>query len=202
MSRIALHRRTLIAAALALGAAPAWAAAEDGMAMGKATAPVTVVEYASVGCPHCAHWAIEVFPTFKKTYIDTGKVRFVLREMLTGNVALAQGGFLVARCAGPAKYFQVVDAVFRAQDAVERAGEAYDVLLGIAKNAGLDKARFDACLADEAATKALEARSDRAADAGVNSTPTFFVNGQRVDDHSLEALAAAIAKASPARRRR
>ena len=166
------------------------------MALGSARAPVTVVEYASVGCPHCAHWAEEVFPQFKKRYVDTGKVRFVLREMLTGDVALASAGFVTARCAGPAKYFQVVDAVFRAQGEVERQGAAYDVLAGIARDAGLTDAQIKACIADQKAIEAVNARSDRAAAAGINSTPTFVVNGKTLDGvPTFGDLAAAIAAA-------
>jgi protein-disulfide isomerase len=202
----AWHRRGLIAGALALVVGPVLAAAppaEDGMVMGNPKAPVTVVEYASVGCPHCAAWAREVFPAFKARFVDTGKVRFVLREMLTGNVALAQAGFLTARCAGPDKYFQVVEAVYRGQGDVARQGAAYGVLLAIARNAGLTQERFDACLGDEAATAALQARSDRAAAGGVKSTPAFFVNGVPLgSDPDIDTLAAAIAKAGPARRKR
>jgi protein-disulfide isomerase len=198
------HRHGLSAGllALALTAGPALAA-DDDMALGSPTAPVTVVEYASVGCPHCAAWARDVFPTLKARYIDTGKVRFVLREMLTGDVPLAQGGFLTARCAGPAKYFQVVDAVYRGQEEARRQGNAYVVLLAIAKDAGLSQAAFDACLGDEAATAALQARDDRAAGAGVHETPTFFVGGVRLgEDHSLATITDAIAKAGRARTRR
>ena len=106
----------------------------DEMAMGAPRAPVTVVEYASLGCPHCAIWEQQVFPAFKKTYIDTGKVRFVLKEMLFGNSTLAAAGFLTARCAGPGKYFQVVDAVFDQQTQIEQGG--IDVLEKIAETAG------------------------------------------------------------------
>src|SRR6185503_7987265 len=104
------HRRTVLIAALAFGLTAAAApAAEDGMARGNPKAKVTVVEYASVGCPHCGNWARNVWPEFRARYVDTGKVRFVLREAITGDAELATAGFLTARCAGPAKYFQVVD---------------------------------------------------------------------------------------------
>ncbi len=207
-SRRVVSRRVTVASVLAcaLLAGPALAAApaaEDGMAMGDPKAPVTVVEYASVGCPHCAAWARENFPTLKARFVDTGKVRYVLREMLTGDVPLAQGGFLTARCAGPDKYFQVVDAVYRGQGEAVRQGNAYVVLLAIAKDAGLSQEKFDACLRDEAANAALEARSDRAAAAGVNATPAFFVNDASLgNDPDIDTLAAAIAKASRAHPKR
>jgi protein-disulfide isomerase len=193
----ALPRRSLIAAALAAvalgGAAPAPA---PDMSLGSRRAAVTVVEYASVGCPHCARWAKEVFPAFKTRFVDTGKVRYVLRETLFGDDTLATAGFLTARCAGPAKYFQVVDAVYRSQEEVARQGNAYIVLLGVAKNAGLTQAQFDACLNDQAAIKALNARSDAAVAAGVHETPSFYVNGKKlVGYQSLDDLSAAIAAA-------
>src|SRR5665213_1004091 len=106
----------LASALIASGARAASRGTDPDMALGSLRAPVTVIEYASVGCPHCAVWARTVFPAFKKKYINTGKVRFVFREMLTGDPALAAAGFLVARCAAPAKYFQVVDAIFADQD--------------------------------------------------------------------------------------
>jgi protein-disulfide isomerase len=155
-----------------------------------------VVEYASVGCPHCAKWAEEVFPAFKAKFVDTGKARYVLRETLFGDDTLATAGFLTARCAGPAKYFQVVDGVYRAQPEVQRQGNAYIVLLAVAKDAGMTQAQFDACLNDQAAIKALNARSDAAVASGVNQTPTFYVNGkQLIGYQTLDDLSAAIAAA-------
>src|SRR5688572_8278560 len=85
--------------------------ASDDMVMGKADAPVTVIEYASVTCSHCANFNATVFPAFKAKYVDTGQVKYVLREFLTPPVPIAAAGFLIARCAGPDKYFGVVDAI-------------------------------------------------------------------------------------------
>ena len=185
-----------VAAAGAVLAAPAAPPARDDMSLGNPKAKVTVVEYASVGCPHCAAWAMEVFPDFKKTYIDTGKVHFVYREMLTGNTTLAGAGFLIARCAGPAKYFQVVDAVYRAQAGIVQTGDAYAPLVKIAGDAGLSEDQFKACLRDEAQVAALKAREQRAEDDGVTGTPTFVVNGKKVEgEETLAALSNAIAHA-------
>jgi protein-disulfide isomerase len=194
--------RTLFIAALAalasgaVAAAPASPPARDDMSLGNPKAKVTVVEYASVGCPHCATWGINVFPEFKKAYIDTGKARFVYREMLTGNSTLAAAGFLTARCAGPTKYFQVVDGVYRAQAEIAQTGDGYAPLVKIAKDAGLTEDQFNACLKDPAQIAALEARDKRAEADGVTGTPTFKVNGKTVEGEvSLEALGAAIARA-------
>lgn len=180
-----------------LAAAPPKPAARDDMALGPAKAKVTVVEYASVGCPHCAAWAAEVFPQFKRAYIDTGKVRFVYREMITGNPTLAGAGFLMARCAGPAKYFQVVDGVYRAQAEILQAGDAYAPLVRIAKEAGMTEDQFNACLKDQAQIAALQAREKRAEEDGVTGTPTFIINGKKLDgETTFEALGAAVAQAA------
>ncbi len=186
----------LMTMALAGGAqASAITASSPGeMSLGDPRAPVTVIEYASVGCPHCAVWANEVFPVFRAKYVDTGKVRFVFREMLTGNGALAAAGFLTARCAAPDRYFQVVDDVFAQQMAIGQEG--VEALVRIAAHAGVTRERFEACLKDEAALRALNDRTLADAKAnGITGTPTFFVGDQRLDgEQSLEDLDAAIAK--------
>ncbi|MHB8528447.1 MAG: thioredoxin domain-containing protein [Caulobacteraceae bacterium] len=167
----------------------------DDMAIGRAGARITVIEYASVGCPHCGAWARDVFPAFKAKYLDTGKARFVLREELTGDPTLAAAGFLTARCAGPGRYFQVVDAIFGAQTQMMEGGDAYGALLRIAKDAGLSEPAFTACLKDAPAVKALEERSNRHVEADkIAATPTFVVNGRKLEgEQSLAELDAAIA---------
>lgn len=163
---------------------------------GSPRARLVLAEYASVGCPHCAHWAETVYPAFRAKYVVTGKVRFELHEMLTGDAPLAAAGFLTARCAGPTKYFQVVAAVYARQEEIAEKGAP--ALLTIARAAGLSDARFNACLADQAALKALGERTDADAHAhNVTATPTFFLNGRRLDDdQTLAKLDAAIAAAS------
>ena len=99
----------------ACGKSKSFEALPDDMDLGSKDAKITVVEYASVGCPICAKWQKEVYPAFKAKYVDTGKVRYVFREMLVGGneeVTVASAGFLVARCAGRDKYFAVNDAIF------------------------------------------------------------------------------------------
>ena len=181
--------------AAAAGAAPADRL--DDMAMGAAKAPVTVIEYASAGCPHCATWEQEVFPAFKKRYIDTGQARFVFREMLYGDPAVAAAGFLTARCAGRDKYFQVVDAVFAAQPRIAVEGGPTGTLARIARDAGLSGARFAACLQDKAAIAALQARVDRhEKQDGITGTPTFVIAGRKLEgEQSVAELGAAIAAA-------
>jgi protein-disulfide isomerase len=169
----------------------------DDMVMGRADAPVTVVEYASVGCPHCARFAADVFPAFKRRYIDTGQVKFVMREMLNGNANLAGVGFLLARCAGQDKYFEVVDAIFHALPRWMEDNKYNEGLTQIAQSAGLSTAEMNACVRDPAAVDALNARvvRNRAIDK-VSATPTFVVNGVKAEgEQTLEQLDALIAAA-------
>lgn len=193
--------RPLLGLLLALIAAPALALSPvtpADMAIGNPKAKVTVVEYASLSCPHCAHFANTVFPAFKKKYVDTGKVRFVYREFLTEPAALAAAPALLARCAGPKRYFAVIETFFAEQPGVYASGNARPALMKAAKAGGLSEARADACVKDEAAQKALYARVQNAVEAdGVDSTPTFFVNGVKLEgDHQLADLDKAIAAAS------
>lgn len=176
--------------------------------MGNPRAPVTVVEYASASCPHCARFDIKVFPQLKAKYIDTGKVRYVFREFLTPPEDLAAATFVLGRCAGKDKYFNVVEQVFRAQPEMYEKGDVYDVLLRIAKGEGLTADQFNACLHDQAAFKALDARVDQAVNKDkIDSTPTLLVNGRRIEGKPGkeidfadvdEAITAAL-KAAPAR---
>lgn len=199
IARVAL---ALVVIAL-MGAAHDPVTADD-MVLGSPAAPVAVIEYASVGCPHCGVWSREVFPAFKRRYVDTGRVRFVLREMLTGDGALAAAGFLTARCAGPGKYYQVVEAIFAAQPEIAAAGDDLPVLLRIGKDAGVPEARVSACLGDQAALAALQARSDGYAERDhITGTPTFVIGARKLEgEQSLAELGAAIGAASATRRRR
>ena len=171
--------------------------AED-MSMGNPAAKVTMIEYASVSCPHCARFDMDVFPAFKAKYIDTGQVRYVAREALTGDPAIAAAGFLTARCAGKDKYFQVVDAIYHAQQEMFTNGEPHAVLLNIARSAGLTDSQFDSCIKDDAALKALNARWEHyVKDDNINATPTFVINGKVYNkgEMSLAELDAAVAEA-------
>jgi protein-disulfide isomerase len=168
----------------------------DDMALGNPQAKVTVIEYASVGCPVCAKWYREVWPAFKAKYVDTNKVHYVFKEMLVGGgaeVAVAASGFLVARCAGPDKYFAVNDAIFRNQDQAFQAPR--ETLVDIAKSVGMTEDAFNKCINDEAAIKALNDRVERhSRNEHVNSTPTFVINGKALEPgyHTLDEIDAAI----------
>jgi protein-disulfide isomerase len=155
--------------------------AEGDMSMGSPSAKVKVVEYASASCPHCARVNNDVFPVFKAKYIDTGKVYYTFKEYLTPPENVAAAGFLVSRCAGKDKYFTILDAIYHSQQEMFQTGDFRGVLLRIAESAGLTEPQFNACLNDEAAMKALNARVTRAVQEDkVTGTPTFFFNGKSV----------------------
>jgi protein-disulfide isomerase len=168
----------------------------DDMDLGNPQAKVTVVEYASVGCPVCAKWQKEVYPAFKAKYVDTGKVHYIFREMLVGGgpeIAVAASGFLVARCAGKDKYFAVNDAIFKNQEQAFQAPR--ETLTDIAKSVGMTEDGFNKCINDETALKALNDRVERHNRVDhVNSTPTFVINGKAMEPgyHTLEEVDAAI----------
>jgi protein-disulfide isomerase len=146
---------------------------------GKEDAPVTIVEYASMTCGHCANFHVNTYPALKSRYIDTGKVRFIFREFPLDQ--LAAGAFMLARCAGKDdkdRYFALVDTLFHKQKewVVQRP---IPPLQAIAKQVGFTEASFEACLTDQKLLDTLEAERNRAAEKlGVNSTPTFFINGK------------------------
>ncbi len=206
-----IDRRTLLAGATVLGLGGAGIAlsgcgkgatgqsvSSDDMSLGKADAPVTVVEYASLACSHCAKWNKEVFPAFKAKYIDTGKVHYVFREFLTPPVELASAGTLLARCAGKDKYFNVIDAVFHGQDEIFQTGDMRGVLLRVAQSAGMNEDQFMACVGDEKALNDLNSRVEKyAKDAKITGTPTFFFNDDKYEqgEMTLAQIDVAYAKA-------
>jgi protein-disulfide isomerase len=151
------------------------------LALGDPKAPVTIVEYASMTCPHCAHFQETTFPEIKKRYIDTGKVRYILRDFPLDSLAGAV--FVFAHCAAKddaTKYYSLVDTLFRQQRqwAVEKP---LPPLMAIAKQAGFTEASFNACLTNQKAWDAMESVRQRAMkEFKVESTPTFFVNGTQI----------------------
>ena len=197
MSPLTRRAALAIAAAFAAGsvmAAPA--ALPDDMSLGNPKARIHVIEYASLSCPHCAHFNETVFAGFKTRWVDTGKARYTLKEMLTAPEQVAAAGALLARCAGPAKYFKVIDEVFRSQPRWAD-GKIKSVLMEIAAANGVSADQFNACMQDQAALDALTLRAKRAFEVdGVDSTPTVFVNGVKLNPlpQSPAEMDAAIAK--------
>ena len=144
--------------------------------LGKDDAPVTIVEYASMTCPHCAQFHEATYPELKKRYIDTGKVRFIFREFPLD--PLAAGASMLARCAEKEKFFPMIETLFHMQRtwAIEKP---IPPLMAIAKQAGFSEQSFNACLSDQKMLEALQAEQKRATDKfKVNSTPTLFINGK------------------------
>ena len=189
---INISRRNLLLGAAVLGFAPlatlpAFAAdkvdlsdiltpPESGdMTMGKDDVKVTMVEYASASCPHCAAFYKDVFPKIKADYIDTGKIKFIFREFPHNQPALA--AFMLARCSPKEKYFPLMDVFFTTQDAW--VPKAHDGLLNIMKQTGMSETDFEACLKNEAVAKNILAVRDKASTKyGVDGIPTIFINGQ------------------------
>ncbi|WP_396592739.1 DsbA family protein [Brevundimonas sp. R86498] len=193
MSRRAALTAAALAAMVAVagcsGGASGGAAAEGDMAKGAPEgAKVTVVEYASVTCGVCAAWQAQVWPEFKAKYVDTNKVRYVFREFPTSPQPVAVAGFLMARCAGPDKYFPVIEEIMASQPELLGGAPPRQVLLRIANGAGLSEEQFAACVTDEEAIKAMDTRIKAALDAGVTGTPNFFINGEKVSDPSMAGL--------------
>ncbi len=153
---------------------------DNEMTLGNPNAKVTVIEYASASCPHCARFNNEVFPAFKTKYIDSGKVHYVFREYLTPPVEFAAAGFLTARCAGKDKYFSVLDAIYRGQTQIYQSGDLRAGLLHIAQSAGITEQHFNDCISNANALAALKARVEKAqTDDHIDGTPTFIINGKQ-----------------------
>ncbi|MBS3648228.1 thioredoxin domain-containing protein [Pseudaminobacter sp. 19-2017] len=147
------------------------------MMLGKADAPVTIVEYASMTCPHCAHFHETTLPELKTKYIDTGKARLILREFPFD--PRAEAGFMLARCSKD-NYFPMVNVLFQQQRTWASAENARDALLQIAKLAGFTQQSFEACLTDQKLLDDIRAvRTRGEQEFKVDSTPTFFINGKQ-----------------------
>ena len=179
---IGLSPLRLIADALAQGAADvAKPVSLPEMALGPADASVTIAEYASMTCPHCAAFNKDVFPKIKSEYIDSGKVRYVFREFPLDLKAVA--GSMLARCIAKddaGKYFAVIDLLFKSQ--ADWAGpKTTETLTRIGKQAGMTQQAVEDCLKDQALLDKVAADQKFAADVlKVNSTPTFFLNGEKI----------------------
>ncbi len=200
MSRRAAMTAAAMAAMVSLagcGSGGATGAADGDMALGAAEgAKVEVIEYASVTCHVCAAWQAENWDGFKRAYVDTNKVRYVFREIPTPPAEVAIAGFAIARCAGDDKYFDVVHELLSSQD--EMRADPRATLFRVGNGAGLSNERIQQCITDEAALTGADERAKAARTAGVEGTPTFFVNGVKIitpgsqSGTSLEDLSKAI----------
>jgi protein-disulfide isomerase len=145
------------------------------MSIGKADAPVTIIEYSSLSCPHCAAFHRDILPTLKSEYIDPGKARYVVREFPLNESALA--GSVIARCLDPSRYFAFVDLLFSKQSDWAFKQDALTPLKDLAKQTGMTSEDFDKCIDDEALQKKILDVRDDGQKKGVNATPSFFING-------------------------
>lgn len=179
---------------VAVAAAPGGALeSTDDMSLGNPQAKVTVIEYGSASCPHCAAFSNAVFPEFKKKYVDTGKVRYVFREFLTPPTDFAAAGFMAARCGGAAKYFPFLEALYKAQADIYNSGDLVGGLRKVGRTVGLTDAQIDACIFDQKALQALNQRVAKAGDEGIEGTPTFVIGTKRIEgDTTLAELSAAV----------
>ncbi len=149
------------------------------LVLGSADAPITVVEYASMTCGHCAHFHKTVWPKLKEKYVDTGKVRFIMREFPLDDLAAAAS--MLARCAGDGKTYPMITALFDKQDDWAFVRNPLPELFKFAKQAGFTQESFDKCLTDQKLLDDITAIRSRASDTfGVGATPTFFINGKKM----------------------
>ena len=146
--------------------------------LGNPNAPITIVEYASLTCPHCAYFADDILPQIKKEWIDTGKAKLVLRDFPLDGEALRAA--MIARCAPPDRFYAFIDTFFADQDKWVQASDFQAALARLAELGGMSKAAVDSCLKDTALeNKILQGRLTAGKQLGVDATPTFFINGAK-----------------------
>jgi protein-disulfide isomerase len=163
---------------LADAPAPLLEIAKDERVLGNPAAPITIVEYASMTCPHCAHFAKEVLPELKRKWIDTGKVKLVLRDFPLDQLALRAA--MIQRCAPPERFYAFADMFFADQHQWVTADDANAALARLAALGGMSRSEFDACLKNSSLENyILQERLVASKNLGVEATPTFFINGSK-----------------------
>ena len=147
--------------------------------LGSPDAPVTIVEHSSLGCPHCAAFHRDTLPEIKEKYIDTGKVRLIMSDFPLGTPALAAA--MIARCAPRERYFPFVEVLFQSQPSWARAENPLQALAQVARMGGMGPGDVEACLQDQELLNGIRGGAQKAQqDKGVDSTSTFFINGEKV----------------------
>ncbi len=148
-------------------------------ALGDPKAPNVIIEYVSMTCPHCQRFHTEIYPKIKSQFVDTGKVYFILREFPLD--PLARAAIVVARCAPKERFFPLVDLMYDHQDQWAFVDQPADALFNLVKQAGFSRDSFNACLTNQPLLDGVNWVQDRAQkEFGVNSTPTFFINGKKI----------------------
>jgi protein-disulfide isomerase len=168
----------------------------DDLVEGDANAPITFIEYSSLSCPHCAKFQKDVLPQMKKDFIDTGKVKLIQRDFPLNKPAVQAAQ--LAHCAGPMRYFALVNVLFQTQEQW-LTEDSVEKLAQIAATAGMDRPTFDACLANKDIEAKIVATRKAGEDAfGIDSTPTFIVNGVKLEgEQSIDDLKKLFAKLTP-----
>ncbi|MBB4658610.1 DsbA family protein [Parvularcula dongshanensis] len=184
---------------------PEGSLATEDMVLGSDDAPVTVTEYASVTCPHCATFHTQFLPVIKEELIDTGQVRFVFREFPTSPVQLSYIGSILARCsateAGAPGYYTMLSALYQRQSDWAYSAEPAVALEEIFSQVGLDRAAMEQCLRREAIIEKINANVKAGQEAGVQGTPTLLIDGERFEfgrtpEETVEKLRAIVAERS------
>lgn len=161
--------------------------------MGDVNAKVTIIEYASMTCPHCKSFHEQTLPTIKEKYIDTGKAKYILRPFPFDGDRRGEAAFMLAKCAPNNAYYPMIDALFSTQGTWAGKGNPVPELLRISKLSGMTEADFKACLGNqELLTQIIQGRNKAVKDFGVRSTPTVFVNDQKLGDSRLESITKAV----------
>jgi protein-disulfide isomerase len=167
-------------------------APETDMILGNPDARVTVIEYASMTCPHCAKFHTDAMPAIKKAYLDTGKIKFVFREFPLDRAAF--WGSILARCSGKDRFFGFIDLMFKRQNAWAAGGDPMQALIKLGSLGGVGEAEFKACLADKKLGDGiLKTRQTASKEFEINATPGFVINGKKAEGvHDYKTLAAHI----------
>ncbi len=192
MRNIWLTLAAFCLAAPLLGAAPAARAADQGPAptaddhiLGKADAPLTIIEYASLTCPHCAEFARDTLPKIKQNWIDSGKARLVFRVFPLNGVDVRAA--MVASCIPPDRYFNFIETVYKDQDTWMNASDPVQAVANIGRLAGAGNDKIKSCLADKTLEEKVISQGYAAQkDYGVDSTPTFFINGTKMNPNGAQ----------------
>jgi protein-disulfide isomerase len=188
---MSLSRRSILAASAGMAVLgsiglsgcekKAFTPTDGDMAMGAETAKVTLIEYFSATCGHCAHFHMNVYPQIKENYVDTGRIRYVFRELLTPPAAVSLAGFQVARCGGATteQYMSRLGVMFENQSSILSGSPAAirERLIEIGRAAGLSEDQVTACISDETGPTRTRAFEEQAAKDGATGTPTFLING-------------------------
>lgn len=164
----------------------------DDMVLGDVNAPVTIIEYASLSCPHCAHFHTTVFPSLKEKYVDTGKVKFIFRSFPLDLPALK--GTVLAYCAGKDKFYSFMKVLFDTQSSWAFQKNFLEMLANIGKLGGIKADQFDRCMEDKKMEEnILEGKLKGANEMEVKATPTFFINGKKFEGgHTIQEFSLAL----------